>query len=221
MRRYQAAAAVRPSPRSFPADPFLNCGAVGLTVTLGDDAGETQGRALLVQIPEDWHLAGVEDRSFETGIETVRLRDGDSHGIPAGRYLRLAIDPLLDPWGRVMVGLSFETPDGPRHAELTVQTREEKPVMHGAGCAKGIREPKGDGIRLTAERVLELGRKAQVLFVDGGRGDVLDLRGDRRGNWAQGDSDGVHTLFLRSTRAGKRSILLAVRNGVAVKLKQS
>jgi hypothetical protein len=190
---------------------------VGLTVTLGDDADEMQGRALLVQIPEDWHLAGVEDRSFENGIETVILRDGDSDGIPAGRYLRLAIDPLLDPWGRVMVGLNFETPDGLRHAELTVQTKEEASTLHRE---EGAPDVEG-GTRLTAEMVLELGGKSQVLFVDGGQGDVLDLRSDRRGKWAQGDSDGVHTLFLRSTRAGKRSILLAVRNGVAVKLKQS
>jgi hypothetical protein len=193
---------------------------VGLTVSLGGGSDQNQGRALLVQIPEDWRLAGVEDRSFENGIETVTLEDGVSEGIPPGRYLRLAIDPLIDPWGRVMVGLDFETPDGPRHAELTVQTKEENPAL----CRMG--DPGDDpaaesGTRLTAEMVLELGGKAKVLFVDGGRGDVLDLRGDRRGKWAQGDSDGVHTLFLRSTRAGKRSILLAVRNGVAVKLKQA
>jgi hypothetical protein len=200
--------------RAIPARPFLDCAAVGLTVSLGDPFGQRDSRALLVQIPETWRLAGVEDRSFENDVETISLGDRNPEGIPGGRYLRLAVDPLLDPWGRVMVGLNFDTPDGRRHAELSVQTKEDNPPAKAISIGE-----KPLGTRLTAKTVLELGGKAKILFVDGGQGDVLDLSGDRRGNWAQGDTDGVHTLFLRSTRTGKRGILLAVRNGVAVKLR--
>jgi hypothetical protein len=197
--------------------PFLDGAALGMSINLGN-SDDRESRALLVQIPESWRLAGVEDRSYESAVETITLPDRNPHDVPAGQYLRLAVEPLLDPWGRVMLGLDFETPDGPRHAELMAQTRDESLQ---AKTARNENIPSGSGIRLTAKTVLELSRKEKILFVDGGLGDLLDLSGDRRGFWSQGDSDGVHTLFSRSTRSGRREITLAVRNSVAVKLRHN
>ena len=70
------------------------------------------------------------------------------------------------------------------------------------------------------EPVLALDGGAQSpLFVEGGVGDTLDLSDDPDGRWQTGDTDGIHTLYIRRDRDGRRTATLAVRNGVAVSLK--
>jgi hypothetical protein len=177
-----------------------------------DEVSDTQdSRALLVKIPDDWKFSRVEDQRYTGEIETVVVRPRDPDGVPAGRYLRLAVDQLIDPWGRVAVGMEFDTPDGTQRAELSLDTHDDvmKPEV-------GYHV---DGIEVDAKSLLAInGGSHSLLFVEGGVGDSLDLSDDPDGRWQNADTDGTHTLYIRRDIDGRRTATLAVRNAVAVKL---
>jgi hypothetical protein len=174
-------------------------------------AGTLEPRALLVKIPDDWTFRRFDDQRYMGDVETVAVRPRDPDGVPPGRYLRVAVDQLIDPWGRVAVGMEFDTPTGPQRAELSLQTQDDalKPEVH----------PALDGIEVDAKSLLALdGGAHSLLFVEGRAGDTLDLSDDPEGRWQSGDNDGTHTLYIRRDQDGRRNATLAVRNAVAVKL---
>ena len=202
MRRRNGPARFRPILRS-----------TGMSMAPGiDEVSDTQDcRALLVKIPDDWKFSRVDDQRYTGEIETVVVKPRDPDGVPAGRYLRLAVDQLIDPWGRVAVGMEFDTPDGTQRAELSLDTHDDvmKPEV-------GYQV---DGIEVDAKSLLAInGGSQSLLFVEGGPGDSLDLSDDPDGRWQNGDTDGTHTLYIRRDIDGRRTATLAVRNAVAVKL---
>jgi hypothetical protein len=129
--------------------------------------------------------------------------------------LRVPVDAVVDPWGRVAIELEFDTPDGIQHAELTIQTRDEAMAANTAGGLDGDPET----IHITGGSVLAQHAASAVFFIEGSAGDVLDLSDDRTGHWTAGDSDGTHTLYLRHDPRGQRTATLAVRNGITVSLR--
>jgi hypothetical protein len=177
-----------------------------------DEVSDTQDcRALLVKIPDDWKFSRVDDQRYTGQIETVVVKPRDPDGVPAGRYLRLAVDQLIDPWGHVAVGMEFDTPDGTQRAELSLDTHDDV-MKPDAGS-------EIDGIEVDAKSLLALeGTTYAPLFVEGGVGDSLDLSYDPEGRWQTGDTDGTHTLYIRRDDDGRRTATLAVRNAVSVKL---
>jgi hypothetical protein len=202
MRRRNGPARFRPVLRS-----------TGMSIAPGiDEVSDTQDcRALLVKIPDDWKFSRVDDQRYTGEIETVVVKPRDPDGVPAGRYLRLAVDQLIDPWGHVAVGMEFDTPDGTQRAELSLDTRDD------------VMKPEAgyqvDGIEVDAKSLLAInGGLHSLLFVEGGPGDSLDLSDDPDGRWQNGDTDGTHTLYIRRDIDGRRTATLAVRNAVAVKL---
>jgi hypothetical protein len=184
---------------------------MALVPDIDEVPGTLQPRALLVKIPDEWTFRRVDDRRYTGEIETVVVKPRDPDGVPAGRYLRLAVDQLIDPWGRAAVGMEFDTPAGAQRAELSLDTRDEQ--------MKPDDGPEIDGIEVDAKSLIALETTAQSpLFVEGGTGDSLDLSDDPDGRWQTGDTDGTHTLYIRRDRDGRRNAALAVRNAVAVKL---
>jgi hypothetical protein len=191
--------------------PLLKSAGMAIAPSIDDEPGSQDFRALLVRIPDRWEFRGVDRQRYTGEIETVLIKNRDPDGIPAGRYLRLAVDQLIDPWGHVAVGMEFDTPAGPQRAELTLDTRDDAmAAVPSPGASQGI--------QLDASSVLELGGDQSVIFIDGDAGDSLDLSDHSAGRWASGDSDGTRTLYIRTDSAGRRTAALAVRNGVAVKL---
>jgi hypothetical protein len=199
--------------------PVLNTAEMAMTPSIDDGADGQDCRAFLVRIPEQWEFKRIEDGRLAGEIETVVIRRRHPDGIPAGRYLRLPVETLADPWGRVSVGLEFDTPEGSQHAELTFQSHDE-PMGDDTkpDDAIGPEAPAFESIQIDVLAVRELSGTATVFFVEGDTGDVVDLSGDEVGRWVIGDSDGTHTLYIRSDASGKRGPTLAVRNGIAVKL---
>jgi hypothetical protein len=184
---------------------------MALAPGLDEIPGTSEPRALLVKIPEEWTFRRVDDQRYTGEIETVVVKPRDPDGVPAGRYLRLAVDQLIDPWGRVAVGMEFDTPDGTQRAELSLDSRDEQ--------MKPEADADIDGIEVDAKSLLALdGGTQSPLFVEGGVGDTLDLSDDPDGRWQTGDTDGIHTLYIRRDRDGRRTATLAVRNAVSVKL---
>jgi len=211
--------------RAAPFRPVLNAAAkVAVAASIGSDvSGSEECRYLLIRFPDDWTFKRIDDTRLVDQIETVKIGRRHPDGIPVGRYLRVPVEPLVDPWGRVAVGLEFETPQGLQSAELTVQTHDDAaPPAEGSGSTA----PNGDhgtgdpdeGIRLSSNSLLRLTNKSTVFFVEGNPGDMLDLTDDETGQWSVGDSDGAHTLYIRRDRSGRRSAALAVRCGIAVKV---
>jgi hypothetical protein len=203
MRRRKRAARFR---------PLLKSAAVAMAAAIDDVSGQEDCRHLLIRVPDDWRFSRIDDHRLARAIDTVALDRRNPDGLPAGRYLRLPIEPLVDPWGRVSVGLEFDTPTGTQTAELSVQTRDDRPDCDGAA---GEAE---DGIRLYAQSLLQLTGRTTIFFVEGSTGDVVDLTDDEVGRWSQSDSDGQHTLYIRRDRSGRRSGAIAVRCGIEVKL---
>ena len=174
--------------------------------------GSAEPRALLVKIPEDWTFQRFDDQRYMGEVETVTVKPRDPDGVPAGRYLRVAVDQLVDPWGRVAVGMEFDTPAGLQRAELSLETHDDALKPEAAHLQM-------DGIEVDAKSLLALDGSAQsLLFVEGRPGDTLDLSDDPEGRWQNGDTDGTHTLYIRRDQDGRRTATLAVRNAVAVKL---
>jgi len=174
--------------------------------------GTSEPRALLVKIPDAWTFRRFDDQRYTGDVETVAVKPRDPDGVPPGLYLRVAVDQLIDPWGRVAVGMEFDTPDGPQRAELSLETQDDalKPEVH---------QPM-DGIEVDAKSLLALdGGTQSPLFVEGRPGDTLDLSDDPEGHWQTGDTDGTHTLYVRRDEDGRRTATLAVRNAVSVKLR--
>jgi hypothetical protein len=201
--------------RRNPADrfrPVLKSSVIAVAASIEDMSDGADFRFLLVRHPDNWRFVGTDDHRLAGKIETVTIERRHPDGIPSGRYLRVPIDSIVDPWGRVTIDLEFETPQGAQHAELSIQTRDD--TMKVAGAPDG-----GDGpetIRITGGSVLAQTAASAIFFVEGNAGDVLDLSDDKTGRWSAGDSDGTHTLYLRHDKAGKRTAAVAVRNGVAV-----
>ncbi len=191
--------------------PVLRSTGMAIAPSIDDVSGSQDCRALLVKIPEDWTFRRVDEQRYTGEIETVQVKPRDPDGIPAGRYLRLAVDKLIDPWGHVAVGMEFETPDGVQRAELSLETRDD--VLKPDSSAH-----HADGIEVDAKSLLALDGGESLLFVEGRPGDVLDLSGDLDGRWSTGDSDGTHTLYVRHDEAGNRTATLAVKNAVSVRL---
>jgi hypothetical protein len=171
-------------------------------------------RFLLVRHPDDWSFGGADDHRLAGKIESVTIERRHPDGIPSGRYLRVPIDSIIDPWGRVAVDLAFETPDGTQHAELTIQTRDETMAAAMRSEDDGL-----ESIRISGSTVLAHTAASSIFFVEGSTGDILDLTDDQSGRWSTGDSDGTHTLYLRHSQTGKRTAALAVRNGITVSLR--
>jgi hypothetical protein len=166
---------------------------------------------LLVKIPEDWTFQRFDDQRYTGDVETVTVKPRDPDGVPAGRYLRVAVDQLIDPWGRVAVGMEFDTPAGLQRAELSLETQDD--------ALKPEADHQFEGIEVDAKSLLALdGGLQSLLFVEGRPGDTLDLSDDPEGYWSGGDTDGTHTLYVRRDENGRRTATLAVRNAVAVKL---
>jgi len=202
MRRHKSAARFR---------PVLKSSAIAVAASIEDMSDGADFRFLLVRHPDIWSFKGTDDHRLAGKIETVSIERRHPDGIPSGRYLRVPIDSIVDPWGRVAVDLEFETPDGTQHAELTIQTRDE--TMAGLSDGEGA-EP----IRITGASILTQTTASSIFFIEGSSGDVLDLADDRAGRWSAGDTDGTHTLYVRHDNAGKRTAALAVRNGITVSL---
>jgi hypothetical protein len=184
---------------------------MAIAPSIDEVPGTAEPRALLVKIPDEWTFRRFDDQRYVGEVETVTVKPRDPDGVPAGRYLRVAVDQLIDPWGRVAVGMEFETPAGTQRAELSLETQDDalKPEIHH----------QMDGIEVDAKSLLALdGGSQQLLFVEGRVGDMLDLSDDPEGRWQSGDSDGTHTLYIRRNEDGKRTATLAVRNAVSVRL---
>jgi hypothetical protein len=202
MRRRKPAARFR---------PVLKSSAIAVAASIDDLSEGTDFRFLLVRYPETWTFKGTDDHRLDGKIESVTIDRRHPDGIPSGHYLRVPVDPVVDPWGRVAVDFAFDTPDGVQHAELTIQTRDD--VM----ASKAPVESGGpETIHITGGFVLAQTAASAVFFVEGNPGDVLDLSDDKVGHWKAGDSDGTHTLYLRHDQAGKRTATVAVRNGMTV-----
>lgn len=192
--------------------PVLKSAAIALAASIEDMSDGPDVRFLLVRHPDGWAFNGTDDHRLAGKIETVTIERRHPDGIPSGRYLRVPIDSLVDPWGRVAVDLAFDTPDGVQHAELSIQTRDD------AMKADATPDP-GDcpeTIRISGGLILAQTADSAIFFVEGSAGDMLDLSDDKTGRWIAGDSDGTHTLYLRHDNVGKRTAAVAVRNCVAV-----
>ena len=199
--------------------PVLNAAKVAVAASIGSDvSGSEDCRYLLIRFPDDWTFKRIDDSRLADQIETVKIGRRHPDGIPVGRYLRVPVEPLVDPWGRVAVGLEFETPQGPQSAELTVQTHDDAAPPAEGSAPAFLSSDLDEGIRLSSNSLLRLTNKSTVFFVEGNPGDMLDLTDDETGQWSIGDSDGAHTLYIRRDRSGRRSAALAVRCGIAVKV---
>ncbi|HVZ00373.1 MAG TPA: hypothetical protein VHA35_12760 [Dongiaceae bacterium] len=184
---------------------------MAIAPSIDEIPGTSEPRALLVKIPDDWTFRRFDDQRYTGDVETVAVKPRDPDGVPPGRYLRVAVDQLIDPWGRVAVGMEFDTPAGVQRAELSLETQDE--------ALKAETHPPIDGIEVDAKSLLALdGGSQSLLFVEGRPGDTLDLSDDPEGRWSGGDTDGTHTLYIRRDDDGRRTATLAVRNAVAVKL---
>ncbi|GAB2175788.1 hypothetical protein [Dongia sp. agr-C8] len=192
--------------------PVLKSSAIAVAASIDDLSDGTDVRFLLVRHPESWSFKGTDDHRLDGKVESVTIERRHPDGIPSGRYLRVPVDAVVDPWGRVAIELEFDTPEGVQHAELTIQTRDD--TMAAAPSSGLAGDP--ETIHITGGTVLAQTAAAAVFFVEGSPGDVLDLSDDQSGRWAAGDSDGTHTLYLRLDQAGQRTATLAVRNGITV-----
>jgi hypothetical protein len=191
----------------------LKSSAIAVAASIDDMSDGADVRFLLVRHPDAWTFKGADDHRLDGKVESVTIERRHPDGIPSGRYLRVPVDSVVDPWGRVAIDLAFDTPEGVQHAELTIQTRDD--AMAG-GPSNDDAGP--ETIHITGGSVLAQTAASAVFFVEGSPGDVLDLSDDRTGSWVAGDSDGTHTLYLRHDRAGQRTATLAVRNGITVSL---
>jgi len=189
--------------------PVLKSSAIALAASIDDTPDGADCRFLLVRYPDSWAFKSADDHRLDGKIESVTIERRHPDGIPGGRYLRVPVDAVVDPWGRVAIDLAFETPDGVQHAELTIQTRDD--AMTADPAAGGP-----EAIRMTGGSILAHTEASAVFFIEGSAGDILDLSDDEAGTWTPGDSDGTHTLYLRHDQAGRRTAALAVRNGVTV-----
>jgi hypothetical protein len=194
--------------------PVLKSSAIAVAASIDDMSDGTDVRFLLVRHPEAWTFKGADDHRLDGKVESVTIERRHPDGIPGGRYLRVPVDAVVDPWGRVAIELEFDTPDGVQHAELTIQTRDETMAANPAGLEGGP-----ETIHITGGSVLAQTAASAVFFIEGSAGDVLDLSDDRAGRWTPGDSDGTHTLYLRHDQGGKRTATLAVRNGITVSVR--
>jgi len=194
--------------------PVLKSSAIAVAASIDDMADGPDCRFLLVRYPESWEFKGADDHRLEGKIESVTIQRRHPDGIPGGSYLRVPVDSMIDPWGRVAVDLEFDTPEGVQHAELSIQTRDD--TQTGGNAAAQVEHP--ESMHIVGGSVLALTGPSSVFFVEGSSGDVLDLTDDKTGRWSVGDSDGTHTLYLRHDRSGQRSATLAVRNGILVSL---
>jgi hypothetical protein len=193
--------------------PVLKSSAIAIAASIDDVADGSDFRFLLVRYPEGWAFNGTDDHRLDGKVESVTIERRHPDGIPSGRYLRVPVDSVVDPWGRVAIDLAFDTPEGVQHAELTIQTRDDAMATQEAGDENGP-----ESIHITGGSVLAQTAASAVFFIEGNPGDVLDLSDDQAGHWSAGDSDGTHTLYLRRDTAGKRTAALAVRNGITVSL---
>jgi hypothetical protein len=204
--------------RRKPADrfrPVLKSSAIAVAASIDDMSDGTDVRFLLVRHPESWTFKGTDDHRLDGKVESVTIERRHPDGIPGGRYLRVPVDAVVDPWGRVAIELEFDTPEGLQHAELTIQTRDDTMAANLTGGVEGGPET----IHITGGSVLAQTSASAVFFIEGSSGDVLDLSDDRAGRWTAGDSDGTHTLYLRYDQGGKRTATLAVRNGITVSVR--
>jgi hypothetical protein len=204
--------------RRKPADrfrPVLKSSAIAVAASIEDMSDGADFRFLLVRHPDGWTFKGTDDHRLDGKVETVTIERRHPDGIPSGRYLRVPVDAVVDPWGRVAIDLAFDTPDGVQHAELTIQTRDDTMAANNAGSS----DDGPETIHITGGSVLAQTAVASVFFIEGNAGDVLDLSDDQTGRWSAGDSDGTHTLYVRHDTAGKRTAALAVRNNVSVSVK--
>jgi hypothetical protein len=200
--------------RRKPADrfrPVLKSSAIAVAASIDDMADGSDCRFLLVRYPDGWTFNGSDDHRLDGKVESVTIERRHPDGIPSGRYLRVPVESVVDPWGRVAIDLAFDTPDGVQHAELTIQTRDDTMAAPDAGTADGP-----ETIHITGGSVLAQTAASAVFFIEGNAGDVLDLSDDQGGHWKAGDSDGTHRLYLRHDSAGKRTAALAVRKGITV-----
>jgi hypothetical protein len=203
--------------RRKPADrfrPVLKSSAIAVAASIDDVSDGSDFRFLLVRYPDGWAFKGTDDHRLDGKVESVTIERRHPDGIPSGRYLRVPIDCVVDPWGRVAIDLAFDTPEGEQHAELTIQTRDDTMAAREIGAENGP-----ETIHITGGSILAQTAASAVFFIEGNPGDVLDLSDDRVGHWKAGDSDGTHTLYLRHDTAGKRTAALAVRNGITVSVK--
>jgi len=203
--------------RRKPADrfrPVLKSSAIAVAASIDDVSDGSDFRFLLVRYPGGWAFKGTDDHRLDGKVECVTIERRHPDGIPSGRYLRVPIDCVVDPWGRVAIDLAFDTPEGEQHAELTIQTRDDTMAAREIGAEGGP-----ETIHITGGSVLAQTAPSAVFFIEGNPGDVLDLSDDQVGHWIAADSDGTHTLYLRHDPAGKRTAALAVRNGVSVSVK--
>jgi len=194
--------------------PILKSSMIAVAASIDDMSDGTDCRFLLVRFPGSWVFRGADDHRLDGKVESVTIERRHPDGIPSGRYLRVPVDSVVDPWGRVAIDLAFDTPDGVQHAELTIQTRDD--VME-----PGLTPVAGAGpdtIHVTGGSVLAQTAASAVFFIEGSPGDVLDLTDDQAGRWAAGDSDRTHTLYLRYDALGTRTATLAVRKGITVSL---
>jgi hypothetical protein len=192
--------------------PVLKSSAIALAASIDDMSEGSDFRFLLVRYPEAWSFKGTDDHRLDGKVESVTIERRHPDGIPNGRYLRVPVDSVVDPWGRVAIDLEFDTPEGVQHAELTIQTRDD---AMATSLSSGF-DSDPETIHITGGSVLAQTAAAAVFFVEGSPGDVLDLSDDQAGRWSAGDTDGTHTLYLRYDHAGKRTATLAVRNGITV-----
>jgi hypothetical protein len=195
--------------------PVLKSSAIAVAASIDDMSDGPDVRFLLVRHPEGWTFKGTDDHRLDGKIESVTIERRHPDGIPGGCYLRVPVDAVVDPWGRVAIELEFDTPDGIQHAELTIQTRDD---AMAADVASGLPSDP-ETIHITGGSVLAQHAASAVFFIEGSAGDVLDLSDDRTGHWTAGDSDGTHTLYLRHDPRGQRTATLAVRNGITVSVR--
>ncbi len=192
--------------------PVLKSSAIAVAASIDDLSDGGDVRFLLVRHPDSWSFKGCDDHRLDGKVESVTIERRHPDGIPSGRYLRVPVDAVVDPWGRVAIELEFDTPEGVQHAELTIQTRDD---TMAASLSSGS-ETDPETIHITGGSVLAQTAAAAVFFVEGSPGDVLDLSDDNTGRWSAGDSDGTHTLYLRHDQGGQRTATLAVRKGITV-----
>ena len=191
--------------------PMLKSSVIAVAASIEDLSDGGDFRFLLVRHPDTWTFAGTDDHRLDGQLETVIIERRLPDCFPSGRYLRVPIDSLVDPWGRVAIDLAFKTPQGVQHAELSIQTRDDAMKTEAPGAGDTAETIQIGGGMIQAETA-----HSAIFFVEGSAGDRLDLSDDDTGRWTAGDSDGTHTLYLRHDASGKRTAAVAVRNCVAV-----
>src|SRR3954467_1280802 len=87
--------------------PLLQSSAIAVAASIDDVSDGSEFRFLLVRYPESWEFKGTDDHRLDGKVGCVTVERRHPDGIPSGRYLRVPVEAVVDPWGRVAIDLAF------------------------------------------------------------------------------------------------------------------